>query len=129
MVNDCFTVAVFCVCAAILAVLLRRYCCEQSMLISVAACAAIVGGFLIAAEPVIDEIEQLFADSGISSSYITLIFKALAICFITQITGDICRDSGETAIAAAADIWCRGSITAMSLPIIKALIETISDFL
>ncbi|MCC8135829.1 MAG: stage III sporulation AC/AD family protein [Ruminococcus sp.] len=129
MVNSCFSVAVFCVCASIFAVLLRRYCTEQSLMIAIAACAVVMIGFVTMVQPIITQVQKLFADAGISSDYISLIFKALAVCFITQITCDICRDSGETAIASGAEIWGRGAITVMALPLIEALVETISDFL
>ncbi|MBO5384375.1 MAG: hypothetical protein J6A30_08755, partial [Ruminococcus sp.] len=46
MVENCFSVAVFCICAAIFAVLLRQYCREQSILIALAACVAVIGGFM-----------------------------------------------------------------------------------
>jgi len=79
--------------------------------------------------PIITQVQELFSDAGIPSSYISLIFKAMSICFITQITCDICRDSGETAIASAAELWGRGSIIVIALPILRALVETINDFL
>ncbi len=98
-------------------------------MISLAVCVAVVGAFAAMVYPVIQETEIIFSEAGISSDYISLIFKAAAICFITQITGDICRDSGETAIASAAELWGRGAITVMALPIVKALLETISAFI
>lgn len=126
MVDRCITTAVFCVCAAILAVLLRQHCREQSMMIALAACTAVIGGFLAVFSPVITEISGIFSDAGISDSYLSLIFKATAICLITQITCEICRDSGESAIASAAEIWGRGAITFISLPLVKALLEQIN---
>lgn len=129
MVDSCFTVAAFCICAAVFAVLLRQYCREQSLMISLSACVAVIGAAASVLAPVITQVSGVFADAGISSSYISLIFKATAICFITQITCDICRDSGENAIASAAELWGRGTITVMSLPLIAALIEMITDFL
>ena len=79
--------------------------------------------------PVIRQVEELFSDAGISSGYIGLIFKAAAICFITQITCDICRDSGETALASGAEMWGRGAITVIALPIVEALVDMINEFL
>ncbi|MDE6848134.1 MAG: stage III sporulation AC/AD family protein, partial [Ruminococcus sp.] len=61
--------------------------------------------------------------------YISLIFKAAAVCFITQITCEICRDSGENAIASAAEMWGRGAVTFMSLPVLKALLERINEII
>lgn len=98
-------------------------------MISLAACAVVLGAFIIMINPVIQQVECLFTQAGISSSYISLIFKAAAICFITQITCEICRDSGENAIASAAELWGRGAVTIMSVPVIEALVEMITDFL
>lgn len=129
MVENCFSVSIFSICAVIFALLLRRYCREQSLLISLAACVVILGAFISAAASVIADIQDIFLSSGISQSYIALIFKASAICFITQITCDICRDSGETAIASAAELWGRGAVTVIAFPVVKALLEMINDYL
>lgn len=129
MVESCFSVAVFCICAAIFAVLLRQYCREQSILIALAACVAVIGGFMLFLAPLISDIREIFSQAGVSDSYIALIFKAAAICFITQITCEICRDSGEAAIASAAELWGRGALTFMSLPILKALLERINEII
>ena len=126
MVDRSIATAVFCVCAAILAVLLRQHCREQSMMIALAACTAVIGGFIAIFSPVVTEISSIFSNAGISDSYLSLIFKATAICMITQITCEICRDSGESAIASAAEIWGRGAVTFISLPLGKALLEQIN---
>ena len=129
MVENCFSVAVFCICSAIMAVLLKQHCQEQSMLTALVACVAVMGGIMLFAEPLITDISNVFSQAGISESYISLIFKASAICFITQITCEICRDSGENAIASVAEMWGRGAVTFMSMPILKALIEKINEIM
>ncbi|MBR6386211.1 MAG: stage III sporulation AC/AD family protein [Ruminococcus sp.] len=129
MVENCFTVSVFCICAAVLAVLLKRYCMEQSLLVALAACIGILGGFLYFLKPMISDIREIFASAGISENYISLIFKATAVCFITEISCEICRDSGENSIASAAEIWGRGAITFMSMPVLKMLVEKINEII
>lgn len=129
MVENCFTVSAFCICAVILAVLLRQYCREQSLMISIATSVAVMSVFVGLISPALLQIEEIFTDAGISSSYISLIFKAAAICFVTQITCDLCRDSGESAISTVAELWCRGAMTVMTVPIVKAILEMIEDFL
>lgn len=79
--------------------------------------------------PVLDDIRDIFLDSGLPESYISLVFKATAICLITQITSDLCRDSGETAIASAAELWGRGAVTFISLPLVRTLISRITEIL
>ncbi len=129
MVENCFSVAVFCVCSAIMAVLLRQHCHEQSLMTALMACIAVLGGMMVFVEPIISDVSDVFSQAGISDSYISLIFKATAICFITQITCEICRDSGENAIASVAEMWGRGAITFMSMPILKTLIEKINEII
>lgn len=129
MVENSLSISVFCVSAAILAVLLRQYCREQSMMIALGVCTGVLSGFMLFIEPVISEVRDIFISSGIPDSYMSIIFKAMAICFITQITCEICADSGESAIASAAELWGRGALAFMSLPIIRSLLEKINEMI
>lgn len=129
MTDRCLITAAFCLCSAILSVLLRQHCREQSMLLAIAACTAVMGSFAAFAAPMMEEIRDIFTSAGISESYLALIFKAASICMITQITSELCRDSGEAAIASAAELWGRGAVTFISLPLVKAILEQISSLL
>lgn len=125
MVDSCFSVGAFCVCGAMIAILLRQYCHEQSLMVSLAASAAVLGGALLILAPQLSEIRDIFASAGISESFINVILKAAAICLITQITCELCRDSGEGALASAAELWGRGALTVLSLPVLRELLELI----
>lgn len=129
MTDRCLITAAFCLCSAILSVLLRQHCREQSMLLAISACTAVMGSFAAFAAPMMEEIRDIFTSAGISESYLALIFKAASICMITQITSELCRDSGEAAIASAAELWGRGAVTFISLPLVKAILEQISSLL
>lgn len=112
-----------------MAVLLKQHCQEQAVMTALAACMAVMVGVMVFAEPLISEVSEIFSQAGISDSYISLIFKAAAVCFITQITCEICRDSGENAIASVAEMWGRGAVTFISMPILKTLIEKINEIM
>lgn len=129
MTDRCLITAAFCLCSAILSVLLRQHCREQSMLLAIAACTAVMGSFAAFAAPMMEEVRDIFTSAGISESYLALIFKAASICMITQITSELCRDSGEAAIASAAELWGRGAVTFISLPLVKEILEQISSLL
>jgi len=129
MVESCLSLAAFCICACVCSILLRQYCCEQSFLLSIGACVIVLGGVMAVIYPMLDDIKEIFIASGISSVYIELIFKAAALCFITQITCEICRDSGENAIASAVEIWGRTAITFVSIPVLKSLVELIGGMI
>lgn len=129
MVNDCFSVAAICLCAVVLALLLKRHCAEQSLFVSLAACVMLLSLFAVNASEILDELHILLAESQIDTQYISAAFKAAAICILTQITADLCRDSGESAIASAAELWGRGAITLIAMPIITSLISTVKEYL
>ncbi len=129
MVDSCISVVVFSVCSVVFALLLRQYCREQSLFVALASCIAVFLSLLRLAEPAIGEITELFEAAGVSPSYISVIFKGTAICFITQLTCEICRDSGENAIASAVELWGRTALTVIALPVISALVDMIKSIL
>lgn len=129
MVNEAIGVSFFCLCSAILAIILKRYCQEQSMLTSLAGCIIVISAFAAVVGPVVTEIYGIFSEAGIESDYAALIMKAAAICFITQITCEICKDSGENALASAIELWCRGALTVMALPMVKTILEAIKEYI
>ncbi len=129
MVENCFQVAVFCICAAVVAVLLRQYCREQSLLLTIfVSCAVIVGAAEMLGS-VISELGELFAAAGLDEGYTALIFKSAAICIVTDITRNICIDSGESAMAAAAVLWGKMALTYMSMPLLRTVVDMIKEVL
>lgn len=129
MVSDVTAVSGFCIAGALLAVLLKQYCREQSMMLSLGVCIIVFAGAVSIISPVMERLTLLFTQSGLDESYISLVFKATAICFITQITSDLCRDSGENAVAAVMELWGRISVMLISVPLIESIVESITDFL
>lgn len=77
----------------------------------------------------ITEIRQLVSElmdkTGLSEVYLRVLFKGLGICYITQITADCCRDSGQSALASQAEIAGKLSMIVIALPLFKAVLEII----
>lgn len=129
MVSDSLTTAGFCLCSAILAVLLRQYSREQSLAAALAACVIVSAALLAMLSPLTSQLRELFSESGLSEGYISVVFKALAIAFITQLTSSLCRDCGESAIGSAAEMWGRGALVFLSLPLIRELMQRVGGLL
>ena len=68
-------------------------------------------------------------DSTGFSLYSSVILKSLGIGILAQTTADICRDSGETAIASKVEFAAKIIILLLAIPILKTLLELIADFL
>ena len=129
MVDSCFSVGAFCLVGALIAVILKQYCSEHSMAVTIAVCVGVMTFFVLLFDDAIDEIRDIFEMAGIAESYISIIFKTLAICCITHITAELCRDSGEGAIASAAELWGRGAVLVLGLPVFKSFLQLIDKLI
>ena len=61
--------------------------------------------------------------------YFSLLIKITGIAYLSEFATNICKDSGETAIASKVELAGRVIIIAMSVPILGALIDTITNIL
>ncbi|SEH38713.1 stage III sporulation protein AD [Ruminococcus flavefaciens] len=129
MVDNCFSVGAFCVVGALIAMILKQYCSEQSMLISIVVSVLVIAFFMTFLGETIDEIRSIFETAGISESCISIVFKVLAICCITHISAELCRDSGEGAIASAAELCGRAAIIVLSLPLMNSFVQLIDKLI
>ncbi|WP_303804131.1 stage III sporulation AC/AD family protein [Ruminococcus flavefaciens] len=129
MVDSCFSVGAFCLVGALISVILKQYCSEHSMAVTIAVCVGVMTFFALLFDDAIDEIRDIFEMAGIAENYISIIFKTLAICCITHITAELCRDSGEGAIASAAELWGRGAVLVLGLPVFKAFLQLIDKLI
>ena len=129
MVDNCISVGAFCLVGTLISLILKQYCSEQSMSVTIAVCAGVMVLFVIMFEAPIAEISEIFEMAGIAESYISIVFKTVAICCITHITAEICRDSGESAIASAAELWGRGAVLVLGLPIFRAFLQLIEKLI
>ena len=79
--------------------------------------------------PVLETMDILMAYSGLDREYLTILFKALGICWLTQFASDICRDCNETTIASAAEIFGKIQLVLLSLPLFESLINVVTEIM
>ncbi len=60
------------------------------------------------------------------SGYITVLMKVLGIAILTQLTSDMCRDAGESALASKVEFSGKIIITAAVLPVMETFTALIS---
>jgi stage III sporulation protein AD len=110
--------------AAILAVMLKRYHQEYSIIISMAAGIIILFQIFANIAPAIAQINTLLSASGLSSEYAVILFKSLGICFLAQFSADSCRDAGESALASKVEFAGKIAIVILSLPLFERIAST-----
>ena len=122
-------ITMLCVTGAILALVVRRGAPEFALLLAIA-CIGVVLLFL--AEPIralMVFLEELGERSGVSKQLFVPLFKTLGIAFVVKLGSELCRDAGETAMAAVVEL--AGTICALlvALPLLQAVLSLILELM
>lgn len=102
---------------------------EYGIMISVAGCIFIFVYSLSRIEDIVDIVDKLTALTSISREYIKILLKITGITFISEISSDIARDCGYTAVANQVQIFGKLSVLGISLPIFVELISSVGKLL
>lgn len=115
-------IAALCLTATILCKLLGDYNKSYALALSLAVCVIVMAFVLSYIQPIISTVESLFARASVNSAYVQILFKAIGICYVTQFAYDICKDSGENAIATQVELGGKVALLLLSLPLFEGLL-------
>lgn len=115
--------------ALILSLFLKDYNKTVSLILVLFSSALLFFKIVGSIGEITDTLKEITDNAGELSSYLKLMLKVLGIALITQITADICRDCGETALAGQTEVAAKIIIVAMILPLFEAVIKIISGLL
>lgn len=107
----------------VLALILGQYRPEFRMLVAIGVSLLLMGMVLTQITPVLDEIRNAVELTGMPGDYAAVLFKAVGICLLTQLAGDVCRDSGESSIATKVELAGRTAILLLTLPMIREVLS------
>lgn len=129
MVMDVVLIAVLCLTATVLCKIMDKYNKEYALMISLAACFIILASVVVYISPVLDTVQNLFTNAGISSDQIKILVKALGICYITQLACDFCKDNDYTAMATQIEMAGKVSLIIIALPLFNTLISVVNELI
>lgn len=78
---------------------------------------------------VIETIAGIAGKAGVSNLYLNTIIKVIGVSYITGFTADLCRDSGEGALATKVELAGKAIIITMAVPIMLAIMDTIAGII
>lgn len=113
---------------AFFAVFLKQYKPEYALVVTVLTAIFITVSAIGWVVPVISEIKGTLDDAGISYSSLSILIKAVGICYITQLTSDVCKDAGQAPVASKIELVGRIAICVSAIPLYRevlSLVETI----
>ena len=120
-----FRSAAAALCAAMLALLLKRTNPELSLLVSLAAVAVILLAAMKVAQGIRSFSELLRSDFGLSDTLLLPVLKCLAIGLTSRIASDLCKDSSQAATASSVEF--AGTVCALSviMPLVMSVLRLI----
>ena len=102
---------------------------DVSVLLSTAVCAMIAGAAVKEFEPVLSFLKRLGDSAQLDIQLLQVLFKAVAIGLIGEITGLICSDAGNSALAKTLQLLSSIVVLMLSLPLFETLLELVEGLL
>ena len=109
-----------CALAAIL--ILKGQKSDFAVFVGAAAGVILLGVAVTTFLPVFDFIKEMIIQTSFSE-HMTTLGKALGITLAVQLSSEICRDSGEAALASKLELIGKAEILILALPLISELIS------
>ena len=88
-------------------------------------CSSVISNFF----SIFTQIKDLINLAKMPEKYISILFKCLGICFITQFASDSCNDAKETSLASKIEIIGKFAMMATSMPLFEEITKTALGFI
>ena len=121
------SIAGLCIIATVMCKLFSSEGKEYALYIKIVAAAAVMSSVILFVSPVAETVRNIYERAGADKEYLAVLFKALGICYITQFACDICKDSGEAALATHAELAGKVSLMVIALPLFSSLVNIIDS--
>ena len=125
MDTNIFSIVGIAIITTALAVLLRQFRPEYALFVSLAGGIFILLLACTGILPVVEQIYGMLEASSVPGEYGSVLFRALGICFVTQIACDTCKDAGESAIASKLELAGKVVVLAISLPLFQQVLSIV----
>ncbi|MCL5982749.1 MAG: stage III sporulation protein AD [Firmicutes bacterium] len=119
----------FALIAAVLSALLREQKPVFSMLIGATAGVIIFLRLLDYLAAVLQVLTEMVLQANISLVYLNILLKVMGIAYLAEFGARVCEDAGEGVIAAKVEFAGKLLILFLAVPLLKAVLETILQFI
>ena len=114
------------VCAALMALLLKKSNAELALCLGLGAAAAILLAALGLAEDILDAAAARARElSGLSPALFSPVVKCVGIGLICGLGSEACKDAGSGQLASAVELAGAAAALVCALPLISALLDTV----
>ena len=107
--------------------IIKRTNPEISTVLTLTVCTVIIGMSLKVFSSVSEVLELVELGSGFSSAYTAPVIKCVGIGITARLGSDLCKDSGQEAVASSVEICGAMCALYVSLPLIKIMLRMIGE--
>ena len=109
----------------IIVIIIKQNKPEFAIYVSLIAGTIIIYMILDKFQVIITLLKNISNKSGINSEFLNLLLKITGIALLSEFAINICKDTGEGAIASKIELGSKIIIVSMSIPIISSLLDVI----
>ena len=119
--EDILKIAAAAVAAAVCAVVVKQRAQEVGLVLSLAA-----GALVESVRALMDELGEA---AGLSPAVLAPVLKTVGIAILTHISAEVCRDAKESGIAAFVETAGAAVALCVALPLLRAVLDTVTGLL
>ncbi len=118
-----------CLVGALLALVIKRGNPEAALLLTLSAAVAVLLSLAGSLEVLLDFLNQLVEESGLSRDLFLPLYKTVGIALVVNIGGGLCRDAGESALGSVVETV--GAVCALlaALPLLRAVLSLLLELM
>lgn len=122
---DIFSIVAIAVTGTVISVFLKQNRPDFSLIISILTVSLIIFNIIGSQVTIFSELKMLIDKTTVSYKNFEILFKAVGICFLTQLVCNICKDAGQNAISLKVELAGRIAICICAIPLYRELISII----
>ncbi len=83
--------------------------------------------------PLLDEVLQVFRrvadEAGLNQLYLSVLLKIIAVSYVAEFASGLCRDAGESALAAKVELAAKVVVLLLAVPIVVNILDSVVNIL
>lgn len=122
-----FQLSALALCAAALALVLRKQSPELALVLTLCACALGAGTLLPQLSPVLELAGRLARRAELDESLTAPLWKCMGLGLLTELSAAVCADAGQAALAKLVELGGGVLCLVVSLPLLQAVLALIES--
>ena len=117
------------VAAALCAVVVRQKAPELAVVLVMAGCVLLLWETLPVLETIRDVLEELADLAALSPQVLRPMLQTVGLAVVTRLAGSLCRDAGESGLAAFIELAGAAAAVLVALPLLKMVLQLVGELL